>query len=146
MLVAQLDRVSASEAEGRPFKSGRAHQFFDICLTEPFPIKGFIGAWPVLAPIFEKFCAENPQFKLNSIAGLNSKSDEIGQVGGVFTPKEKRKHGYAKATMLHLLKDCRDFHGHAKSILFTGETDLPAQKLYESIGYERIGHFALILS
>lgn len=28
MLVAQLDRVSASEAEGQWFKSTRAHQFF----------------------------------------------------------------------------------------------------------------------
>ncbi len=32
-----------------------------------------------------------------------------------------------------------------KNILFTGETDLPAQKLYESMGYKRIGPFAVIL-
>ncbi len=199
----------------------------EACKSEPFPIKGFIGAWTILSPIFEKFCSENPHFKpsynskeilyrlplasndsrfkqhtqvrllgesdfdawlplrnvyveelhltgdsnieqlksrferstknqtwwgffddeeLISIAGLNSKSEEIGQVGGVFTPMEKRMRGYSKATMLHLLKDCRDLHGHTKSILFTGETDIPAQKLYESIGYERIGNFALILS
>lgn len=29
--------------------------------------------------------------------------------------------------------------------LFTGEADIPAQKLYESMGYQRIGSFALIL-
>ncbi len=228
--LARCGNVFAQTAQADNGQAGSAQLtdlILEACKSEPFPIKGFIGAWPVLAPIFEKFCAENPQFKpsyvskeilyrlglaandsrlqqhpqvrllvesdfadwhplrsayleelhltsdsdadrlrarfasstgnktwwgffddgkLISIAGLNSKSDEIGQVGGVFTPKEKRKHGYAKATMLHLLKDCRDFHGHAKSILFTGENDLPAQKLYESIGYERIGHFALILS
>ena len=47
--------------------------------------------------------------------------------------------------MSHLLKDCRDLHGHNKNILFTGEADIAAQKLYESLGYKRIGSFALIL-
>lgn len=83
--------------------------------------------------------------KLLSRSALNSNGDGIGQVGGVFTPKDLRKSGYAKATMLHMLRDCIEVHGHKKSILFTGETDIPAQRLYESIGYERIGDFALIL-
>jgi GNAT superfamily N-acetyltransferase len=83
--------------------------------------------------------------QLLSKTALNSKGEKIGQVGGVFTPKPFRKRGYSKATMLHMLKDCRDLHGHKKSILFTGEEDIPAQKLYESIGYKRIGSFALIL-
>jgi predicted GNAT family acetyltransferase len=83
--------------------------------------------------------------ELQSRAGLNSKGQDIGQVGGVFTPKKYRQRGYAKATMLHMLKDCRDTHVHRKNLLFTGETDYPAQKLYESIGYQRIGSFALIL-
>lgn len=82
---------------------------------------------------------------LLSRTALNSKGEKIGQVGGVFTPIKFRQRGLAKATMFHMLKDCRDLHGHAKSILFTGETDIPAQKLYESMGYGRIGSFALIL-
>jgi predicted GNAT family acetyltransferase len=77
---------------------------------------------------------------------LNSKGDTVGQVGGVFTQPALRKRGLARAVMFHMLKDCRDFHGHTKSILFTGETDFPAQKLYESMGYARIGFFALVLS
>lgn len=83
--------------------------------------------------------------QLLSRAALNSKGDKVGQVGGVFTPKRYRQKGYAKATMFHMLTDCRDLHGHSKSILFTGETDVPAQKLYESMGYQRIGYFAVIL-
>lgn len=83
--------------------------------------------------------------KLLSRAALNSKGDTTGQVGGVFTPKEHRQKGLAKAVMFHMLKDCRDLHRHTKSILFTGEADMPAQKLYESMGYSRIGSFALIL-
>lgn len=84
--------------------------------------------------------------KLISRTALNSKGEKIGQVGGVFTPREFRQKGFAKAVMLHMLKDCRDLHGHKKNILFTGETDFPAQKLYESMGYSRIGYFALVLS
>jgi predicted GNAT family acetyltransferase len=82
---------------------------------------------------------------LYSRTGLNSSGANIGQVGGVFTPEQHRKKGYARAAMFHMLKDCRDLHGHRKSILFTGEADIPAQRLYESMGYLRTGSFALIL-
>lgn len=83
--------------------------------------------------------------KLLSRTALNSKGEKVGQVGGVFTPKHFRQKGFAKRVMFHMLKDCRDLHGHTKNILFTGETDIPAQKLYESMGYGRIGSFALVL-
>jgi GNAT superfamily N-acetyltransferase len=194
--------------------------------SEEIPLKGFIGEWKSVAPIYQLFRTKNPQYhpsyeskeilysyelrkedsslkhdsrvrflqaedfeqwdqlgrayldelklpddlgvekkkrdyqarvlekvwwglfdgsQLISKTALNSKGENIGQVGGVFTPKPYRKKGFSKATMLHMLKDCRDLHGHKKSILFTGEEDIPAQKLYESIGYKRIGSFALIL-
>jgi len=82
--------------------------------------------------------------ELVSQGGLNSRGTEIGQIGGVFTPVHHRQKGYSKALMRHLLLDCREIHGHRKSILFTGEADIAAQKLYESVGYERVGYFALI--
>jgi predicted GNAT family acetyltransferase len=82
---------------------------------------------------------------LLSRTALNSKGTTVGQVGGVFTPQQYRQKGLAKATMFHMLKDCRDLHGHTKNILFTGESDIAAQKLYESMGYQRIGSFELIL-
>ena len=84
--------------------------------------------------------------QLIAIAALNSTSEKTGQVGGVFTKSKLRQKGYGKAICLHMLKDCIEIHGHTKNILFTGEEDIPAQKLYESIGYERIGFFALIFS
>lgn len=196
------------------------------CATETVPLRGFIGDWETIEPIWRKFREANPEYRasyeskeilysydlragdpqlqhdprvrfletrdfdqwevfsdaymaelnipndlnkearrrdyearlkervwwglfdgdrLLSRAALNSNGKEIGQVGGVFTPRGERKQGFSKATMLHMLKDCRDIHGHRKSNLFTGEIDIPAQKLYESIGYRRIGSFALIL-
>lgn len=82
---------------------------------------------------------------LLSRTALNSKGQTVGQVGGVFTPAQYRQRGYAKAAMFHMLKDCFNLHNHTKNILFTGETDIPAQKLYESMGYNRVDSFALIL-
>ncbi|MEZ4743996.1 MAG: GNAT family N-acetyltransferase [Bdellovibrionota bacterium] len=203
------------------------NSIIEECLKEKFEVKGFIGDWDTIDPLFRSYKERNPSFKatynskeilyryvfqeseqvlrkndhvrflesndfnqwhplnlayrkelnipsdlteqqnkdlfisrtknkcwwgyfekrnLISIAALNSTGETIGQVGGVFTIKGKRKQGYSKATVLHLLRDCRDMHRHSKSILFTGETDIPAQKLYESIGYEKIGYYALILS
>ncbi len=83
---------------------------------------------------------------LQSRVALNSKGETVGQVGGVYTPPNLRQKGLAKAAMFHMLKDCRDLHQHKKSILFTVETDFPAQKLYEAMGYKRIGLFGLVLS
>lgn len=199
----------------------------DACRAEPLRLRGFIGDWKSIEPIWLRFQRENPDFKptyqskdilysrslaandpflrrdprvrflderdydqwalfsrdyLNELslpedltseerrhqfqtqikekiwwglfdgtemlsrAALNSKGETIGQVGGVFTPRQLRQKGYAKATMLHMLKDCLELHGHEKNVLFTGVEDVAAQKLYESIGYARFGHFALILS
>jgi len=99
-----------------------------------------------LGQVKDKICwgLFSGQEMLSRVA-LNSKGKTIGQVGGVFTPQRHRQKGFAKAIMFHMLKDCRDLHGHKKNILFTGESDIPAQKLYESMGYQRIGFFALIL-
>ena len=55
------------------------------------------------------------------------------------------KKGFAKACMFHMLRDCVERFKHRKNILFTGEEDTAAIKLYESMGYRRIGFFALVL-
>lgn len=203
----------------------RAPEVLQACGEEPIPIKGFVGDWLSIAPIFGLFRSQCPDYvsgyeskeilysydlqgddlslrhdtrvrfleerdfpqwldlehdyleecslpddltreqvhqqflagiqkgtlwglfdgtELISRAALNSKGQDIGQVGGVFTPKRHRRKGYARATMLHLMKDCRDVHGHRKSLLFTGEVDVAAIGLYESLGYRSVGSFALI--
>jgi predicted GNAT family acetyltransferase len=83
--------------------------------------------------------------KLLSRAALNSQGPMVGQTGAVFTLPGYRRQGLARSTMRHMLSDCRDIHRHRRNILFTGEADVPAQRLYESLRYERIGSFALIL-
>ncbi|MGH8254688.1 MAG: GNAT family N-acetyltransferase [Steroidobacteraceae bacterium] len=202
-----------------------AREVLQACREESIPIKGFVGDWLSIAPIFGLFRSQRPDYvpgydskeilyaydlrpddlslshdarvrflekrdfpqwldlehayleecslpddltreqaqqefsteiqrrtlwglfggaELISRAALNSKGEGVGQVGGVFTPMRHRRKGYARATMLHLMKDCRDVHGHRKSLLFTGEADVAAIGLYESLGYRAVGSFALI--
>lgn len=77
---------------------------------------------------------------------MSAQSSRIGQLGAVYTAMVHRRRGLGRRMMLHMLKDCRDVMGHAKSVLFTDDDNFAAQGLYESIGYQRIGYFALILS
>lgn len=83
---------------------------------------------------------------LEAMVGLNSRAQDVGQVGGVYTTPALRKRGHAKRAMKAMMRDCFLKHGITKMILFTGETNIAAQRLYESLGYERIGHFGIIFS
>jgi predicted GNAT family acetyltransferase len=79
-------------------------------------------------------------------AALNARALDIGQVGGVYTAPDLRGQGLSKAVMRVLLRDSAELHGIRKMILFTGEKNIPAQKVYEGLGFERIGQFGIFLS
>lgn len=81
---------------------------------------------------------------LVSIADLNAKSLDLGQVGGVYTIPSFRQRGYSKSVMQQLLLDAKEIHKIRKMIIFTGEQNFPAQKLYNSLGVSQIGYFALL--
>lgn len=82
---------------------------------------------------------------LVSIANLNAKALDLGQVGGVYTIPAQRKRGYSKAVMNQILRDAKELHSIRKLIIFTGDNNLPAQKLYLSLGVEQVGYFALLI-
>lgn len=82
--------------------------------------------------------------KLVSIADLNAKALDLGQVGGVYTVPSYRKRGYSKSVMQKLLYDAKTVHLIRKLIIFTGEKNFPAQKLYHAIGVIPVGYFSLL--
>jgi predicted GNAT family acetyltransferase len=82
--------------------------------------------------------------QLVATAALNAIYGTIGQVGGVYTVPEKRRRGLARSAMLLLLNDSKNRHHLKKIILFTGEQNFAATKLYESLGFTAIGHFGLL--
>jgi predicted GNAT family acetyltransferase len=82
--------------------------------------------------------------QLVSTAALNAVYKDIGQVGGVYTMRGKRRRGLARSVMYTLINDAIDRHRLKRLVLFTGEKNLAAQTLYESMGFARLGHFALL--
>ncbi|MNS44153.1 Acetyltransferase (GNAT) family protein [compost metagenome] len=82
--------------------------------------------------------------ELVSTVALNACVEGVGQVGGVYTPPEHRRRGYSRAVMQRLFADAAGPLGLHTLILFTGEGNVEAQRMYEQLGFERIGHFGLI--
>ncbi|MBS0650914.1 MAG: GNAT family N-acetyltransferase [Verrucomicrobia bacterium] len=84
------------------------------------------------------------QGELVSIADLNAKAMDLGQVGGVFTVPRHRKKGLSSAVMRQLMHDAKHLHNLRKLIIFTGEDNVSARKVYESLGVAAIGNYALL--
>ena len=66
------------------------------------------------------------------------------QIGGVYTPPGHRGRGYARCVVAGSLMMARDA-GETKAFLFTGETNVPAQRAYEALGFRPIGDYGIIL-
>jgi ribosomal protein S18 acetylase RimI-like enzyme len=89
--------------------------------------------------------AFDDNYELVSIAALNATYGALGQVGGVYTRPCERRKGLSYAVMQMLITDCRHRLGFDKLVLFTGEDNTSARKLYESLGFEAAGAFGLLL-
>lgn len=81
---------------------------------------------------------------LSAIGGLNAVHESTGQIGGVYTVPDQRRRGLATRLMMAVITGSMVSHELEKLILFTGDTNLAAQRLYESLGFERVGEFALL--
>jgi RimJ/RimL family protein N-acetyltransferase len=81
---------------------------------------------------------------LVSYAGYNAALPHCVQIGGVWTPREHRGRGYARAAVAGALLAARA-RGVARSILFTGVDNRAAQAAYRALGYERVGDYGLVL-
>jgi predicted GNAT family acetyltransferase len=75
---------------------------------------------------------------------FNAVIAEAVQVGGVWTPPDLRRRGYARAVVAASLLDARA-GGARKGILFTGEGNVAAQKAYQALGFRRAGDYAIVL-
>ena len=79
-----------------------------------------------------------------AMTALNARTQEAVQVGGVYTPPDHRRNGYAKAAVAQSLRDARA-DGAAHAILFTSVANLAADSAYRAIGFSVVGDFAIIL-
>lgn len=82
--------------------------------------------------------------QLAAIGDLNAKALDLGQVGGVYTAPAFRKQGMAKSLMQRLVTDAKELHAIRKLIIFTGENNAAARRLYRSLGAQEAGRYALL--
>jgi predicted GNAT family acetyltransferase len=83
--------------------------------------------------------------ELTSIAALNAVYSATGQVGGVYTARPHRRQGRSRAMMRQLIADAIQVHQLTRLILFTGEDNEVARRMYESLGFTERGAYALLL-
>ena len=75
---------------------------------------------------------------------FNTALREVVQIGGVWTPPAYRSRGYGRSAVAASLLDARA-EGAEKAILFTGESNLPAQRAYTALGFQIIGDYRILL-
>lgn len=80
--------------------------------------------------------------KIISKANIHGISKNFFQIGGVGTKEEHRGKGYAKRVVSSLCKHYFD-RGISCGLLFTANTNIPAQKVYKSIGFKEIDKFII---
>jgi predicted GNAT family acetyltransferase len=81
--------------------------------------------------------------RLVSLVGITALHETIAQIGGVFTVPDHRRGGLSKDVMITLMRDARSVHRLDRLFLFTGEENVAARRMYESLGFERFGYFGL---
>lgn len=77
-------------------------------------------------------------------SAFNSRIWEAVQIGGVWTPPEFRRRGYARCVVAQSLLDARA-EGAQLAILFTDEDNVAAQKAYTSLGFRHVGDYYLFM-
>jgi ribosomal protein S18 acetylase RimI-like enzyme len=82
------------------------------------------------------------QGKLTGTAGFfrreNNKERHKGHVWGVYVSPESRGKGAGKALILEIIRRAREIEG-LEQITLVASAKLPAQKLYQAVGFESYG-------
>lgn len=79
--------------------------------------------------------------RIVAMTAFNARIAEVVQVGGVFTPPELRGRGYARAVVAGQLL----LANAPRAVLFTGESQVAAQRAYRAIGFREAGSYGLVL-
>jgi ribosomal protein S18 acetylase RimI-like enzyme len=79
-----------------------------------------------------------------AMCAFNARLPDAVQLGGVFTLPAARGRGYGRSVTAGALLAARA-EGVAAAVLFTGVDNAPALRAYRSLGFERVGDYALAL-
>ncbi|MBU0724400.1 MAG: GNAT family N-acetyltransferase [Alphaproteobacteria bacterium] len=97
-----------------------------------------------------RFCAENNNWVLLredrpvAYAAFNATLPDMAQIGGVWTPPLLRGNGFARYCVAGALLEARE-KGVARAVLFTGRSNWPSVRAYETLGFVDVGDYSLVL-
>jgi uncharacterized protein len=77
-------------------------------------------------------------------SGSNAMLPDVVQIGGVWTPPERRGRGYARCVVAGSLVAARK-QGVARAVLFADPANAAARAAYLSIGFVIVGDYGLVL-
>lgn len=77
-------------------------------------------------------------------SSFNAALSEIVQIGGVYTPPDRRGNGYGRSVVAASLLAVRDTEVQ-RAVLFTEDSNQPARRAYASLGFEQIGDYRVAL-
>jgi predicted GNAT family acetyltransferase len=76
-----------------------------------------------------------------SLSGFGGPTPSGIRIGPVYTPTERRRRGYATTLVADQSRWALD-HGHRACFLYTDLANPTSNRIYEEIGYERVGDSA----
>jgi uncharacterized protein len=82
--------------------------------------------------------------RLVSYSAFNARLPDVVQVGGVWTPRDLRGRGYARAVVAGTLLAARA-EGVRRAVLFTGEENRAARAAYKALGFRVVGDYGLVI-
>jgi uncharacterized protein len=107
----------------------------DPLQTRPDQYRSFVRDRVLRGEEFVWVDAEGLRFKCN----VSSRTPEAAQIEGVFTPKPRRRQGYAKHGLSEV---CHRLLKVVPTLtLYVNDFNTPAIALYEHLGFERIGEY-----
>ena len=87
--------------------------------------------------------AENAS-ALVATSGFSATLQDVVKVTGVFTPENLRNKGFARCVIAASLA-CAKKRGVGAALLYTELDNYAAQNIYESLGFEKIGKYGMIV-
>lgn len=78
-----------------------------------------------------------------AMSAFNARVPDTVQIGGVFTPPPLRSRGYGRAVVAGSLLGVQP-EGVRRSVLFTEDGNVAAQRAYEALGYRRVGDYHIL--
>lgn len=81
---------------------------------------------------------------LLATSGFNAATNEVVQVGGVYTPPDLRDRKYGRSVVAGSLIEARA-NGVPLCVLFTAWDNLPAQRAYDALNFKRVGEYRLLM-